>query len=161
MLIFGVVFVVFGVLMLLAHRKIKGISENDPSAPKPLKIQAVLSGVLIFFGLVFVLAGSGGEKETEKAAAAVEAVEVVADSRAIALVRATQKSPKARESRTAPLSGGVAVLSDNQAGYWVKGGVVYATNGVAKSWSESVAYAPAEIDQAHIEKAISDHYGER
>lgn len=57
---------------------------------------------------------------------------------------------------TGPLLGGTAVLVNGFAGYWLKDGVVFATNGVAKGHSDKieVPYAPPSVDQTAVEKAI-------
>lgn len=50
--------------------------------------------------------------------------------------------------------GGRAVLLNNLGAYWVKDGVVYALNGLAKSYSPSVEYGPVGLDYEDVERAI-------
>jgi len=45
-----------------------------------------------------------------------------------------------RNYESGPLEDGTAVLVDDLAAYWVKGGTVYAANGHAKAWSPSISY---------------------
>lgn len=77
------------------------------------------------------------------------------DSHAVSLVQSTQTEPAAHKLRTAPFRGGVAVIANGTAGYWVFNDVVYATNGVAKGWSPDIKYSLPAIDQASIEEAIT------
>ncbi|XPV75170.1 MAG: hypothetical protein ACNI27_11055 [Desulfovibrio sp.] len=57
------------------------------------------------------------------------------------------------------LAGGKAILV-NDAGYWVKDGVIYTTNGVANSYSPGISYAPPSINQSLVEKAVAGQLGE-
>jgi type IV pilus assembly protein PilM len=63
-------------------------------------------------------------------------------------------SISAKKFRTGPLSNGTAVLVDDQAAYWVKDGTVYAANGVAKTWSPNIKYAPTGIDIDSVKQAV-------
>lgn len=106
---------------------------------------------IILGGILFVSC-SPDEKETPAVSYKHQM-----DSNAIGLVRATQNAPKGEHFITAPLNGGVAVIADEYAGYWVKDKKVYATNGVASNWSVNIEYSPPEIDQMKIIKAIETH----
>lgn len=79
------------------------------------------------------------------------------DSIAISLVRKTQTEKKGSQFVTAPLHGGVAVIADGHAGYWVNNKIVYATNGIAKNWSPGIEYSPPEIDQMKIISTIESY----
>ncbi|WP_419787331.1 hypothetical protein [Pseudodesulfovibrio sp.] len=49
---------------------------------------------------------------------------------------------------------GTAVLINDQVGFWVKDGTVYATNGLARQWAPLAAYSPPSVSQFAIEEAI-------
>ncbi len=59
------------------------------------------------------------------------------------------------EYEAAELEGGVAVLVNDFGAYWVRDGVVYAANGVAKTWSPALDYSPTGIDIDTIEDSIN------
>jgi hypothetical protein len=80
------------------------------------------------------------------------------DSLAIRLVLETQKDQRAKKSITAPYRGGVAVLSENSASYWVYKNIVYSVNGIASNWSPSISYAPPAIEHNDIIKAIEAYH---
>ena len=61
------------------------------------------------------------------------------------------------QSKAVPLEGGIAVLLDDIAAYWVKDEVVYAANGMAKMYSREIKYVPnAEIDYAIVNEKIDN-----
>ena len=64
------------------------------------------------------------------------------DSSAVSAVKRsmTAVSSSGRSYRTGSLEGGTAVLVGDAA-YWVRSGVVYAANGIAKTWSPGISYA--------------------
>lgn len=51
------------------------------------------------------------------------------------------------------LYGGTAVLINDEVGFWVKDGIVFAANGLAHNWGVSMSYSPPSVDQATVEKA--------
>ena len=51
--------------------------------------------------------------------------------------------------------GGVAVVINKAAGYWVKDGKVFAVNGIAKNFSPAIDYAPQEITWSKVENAFN------
>jgi len=53
----------------------------------------------------------------------------------------TNTSASGQNYQTGPLEGGTAVLVDDMAAYWVSGGIVFAANGLAKTWSPTTSYA--------------------
>ena len=56
---------------------------------------------------------------------------------------------------TGRLRGGIAVLVDGQAAYWVdQAGRVHAANGFAKTWSPQIDYAPAGVDIESVTTAV-------
>ena len=54
------------------------------------------------------------------------------------------------------LQGGTAVWIGDPGAYWVKDGVVYAANGIAKAWSPNISYAPVGIDFDSVKEACRD-----
>lgn len=78
------------------------------------------------------------------------------DAQAISAVQATIKKQRSAMGsfRTAPLNGGVAVLSSRDWAYWVKDGSVYAANGLAMSASPNIPTAPGGVGLSEIESAI-------
>lgn len=59
-----------------------------------------------------------------------------------------------KKIQAADLLGGVAVLVDFNAAYWVKDGVVRAANGWAKTWSPALKYTGNDIHIKTVEAAI-------
>ncbi len=78
------------------------------------------------------------------------------DAKAISAVKATiEKQRNAMGTfKTAPLNGGVAVLSSRDWAYWVKDGKVYAANGLARGASPNIPIAPTGVGFSEIESAI-------
>jgi hypothetical protein len=60
------------------------------------------------------------------------------------------------QSKAVPLEGGIAVLLDDRAAYWVKDDVVYAANGEAKMYSRGIKYAPMEISYQEVKEAVDN-----
>ena len=73
---------------------------------------------------------------------------------ALSAVLETIPQGQAHTWETGQLNDGVAVVVNGTAGYWVKDGTVYATNGIAKNWSSGIEYSPAEISQSNVEAAV-------
>ena len=71
-------------------------------------------------------------------------------------VLATIPEDQAHTWDIAALDDGIGIIVNGSAGYWVKDGVVYAVNGIAKNMSPSVAYAPAEITWLTLEQSIQE-----
>jgi len=60
-----------------------------------------------------------------------------------------------RKIETVNIEGGTGVLIDDLGAYWVKDGVAYAVNGMAKSWSPSIEYARnSKVSHNSIQDAI-------
>lgn len=111
---------------------------------------------LIIRGALLITCSSGDVKKSETAVNA----EVSSDSHALPWSAQTQRKPKATEPVAPDLDGGVTVHTDNNAGYWVKDGKVYITNGIPLNWSTSAGHSPEKISQPLIEETVSEHYGE-
>ena len=74
---------------------------------------------------------------------------------AIAAVKQTFRAGQRYERiRTAPFRGGVAVLVDKDAAYWVGDGKVHAANSTASIWSPGLPWSPTGIHLISIQKAI-------
>ncbi|WP_257274259.1 hypothetical protein [Endozoicomonas sp. SESOKO4] len=56
---------------------------------------------------------------------------------------------------TGQVDGGVAVVVNGSAGYWVKDGEVFAANGIARNMSPGVEFAPSGIDWKKIASATN------
>jgi hypothetical protein len=56
-----------------------------------------------------------------------------------------------------PLGEGTAVLVNDVAAYWVRGGTVYGCNPNALAWSPGIALAPAGCDLFAVERAVLRH----
>ena len=83
--------------------------------------------------VLLVMAMTAGCSESSSSSGGNSAVSAVKRSM-------TAVSSSGRSYRTGPLEGGTAVLVGDAA-YWVKSGVVYAANGIAKTWSPGISYA--------------------
>ncbi len=74
---------------------------------------------------------------------------------AVKLVGATiDKFCRVEVFKWADFDGGVAVLADGVAAYWVCGGKVYAANDIAKGWSPGIEGAPLGIDHKTVAIAV-------
>jgi len=103
----------------------------------------------LWFSLVVVLVGVILTGCTESSGSS--------ESSAVSAVKRsmTAVSSSGRSYRTGSLEGGEAVLVGDAA-YWVKGGVVYAANGIAKTWSPGVSYASSSsISYNSVRQAVN------
>ena len=131
------VLMIVGVVLALVA--LIGISSKKASAEAGLKPKQ--AGGLIVFGLVLALFGYGLK---------VDSVE----GPGLKAVLATIPEGQAHSWETGQFNDGVAVVINGSAGYWVKDGIAYAVNGVAKTLSSDIEYAPVEITWLKVEEAI-------
>ncbi|WP_067522461.1 hypothetical protein [Endozoicomonas ascidiicola] len=137
---FGGILLVLGFLVFLfaGLAKLKG-KEVANVKPEESKKMMVLGAILIVVGLW----SSSGDDGPSMGSAVIDVMSVIPDSKS-----------SVHNYISGDLNEGVAVVINETAGYWVKDGVVYAANGIAKNMAPGVDYAPVEITQAKVEAAV-------
>ncbi|PJE77449.1 hypothetical protein CI610_03626 [invertebrate metagenome] len=128
--------IIGGLLVLFAGI---GVSNKKAAAEAGLKPKQA-AGVIVF-GLVLSAFGYGLK---------VDSVE----GPGLQAVLATIPEGQAHTWETGQFNDGVAVVINGAAGYWVKDGVAYAVNGVAKNLSSGVDYAPSGVSWLKVEEAV-------
>ncbi|WP_257293633.1 hypothetical protein [Endozoicomonas sp. YOMI1] len=127
--------IVGGLLVLFAGI---GISNKKAAAEAGLKPKQAV-GVIVF-GVVLSAVGYGLR---------VDSVE----GPGLQAVLATIPDGQAHSWETGQLHDGVAVVVNGSAGYWVRDGVAFAVNGVAKNLSPELEYARSVV-WSEIEAAV-------
>lgn len=123
------------------------VEEKSEESKKVKKKKTLIGcGVLVVIIIILILAVSistcqGGSEDP------------YADD--IAAVKDSITANVAQAYEAGPLQGGTAILVNDFAAYWVKDGVVYAANGVARMWSPAIPVAPTGIDIDSVEEAVN------
>lgn len=153
----GWVFMVVG--GLLAASALYGLLNTE--VRKSSKVKPWLSVTIAVIGVLIALFGYGLksaiDQKEQQSIAEVEPLEMAVDHRqAIASVGLTLRGQNIPDLnyKAGDLQGGVAVVAKGTAGYWVKDGVVYAVNGIAKNWSPGIEFSPAEITWSKVEEVV-------
>ena len=102
-------------------------------------LMAAFVGLLLFN---YFKSGSSSEPDKPRDSAAVSAVKL-----AIGL------NANVDEFKECPIRGGVGVLVDDMAVYWVMNGVAHTANGFAMTWSPSAPKAPIGINLYSVQDA--------
>ena len=136
--VFGVALFVCG---FMAYKKKKEVARVKPEQAK-----VVMGGALV------LLAFSGWmaeppvtEKPVGSSAAVVESSSDVTSGEAVTEVLMTipDRKSSVHKYTTGELNGGMAVVVNDTAGYWVKDGKAFAVNGTAKNMSPGIQYSKA------------------
>ena len=118
--------------------------------------------IILFFSAVFSERKPTSEASPTKSSASEKAEQKNSGSEALGIVKRSYTSARSsdKQYKVAPLNGGTAILVDDLAAYWVKGGKLYAANGWAKTWSKNIEYAPTGIDFTSVKKAVDSPFNQ-
>jgi len=113
-------------------------------------------GTLITLTALFMMVPGCSNQSGTESVTSSQSRSASVTSDAVSAVKSTMSatSPSGRTYQSASLQGGIAVLVDSLAAYWVKDNQVYAANGFAKTWSPVVPYSPAGIDFDSVSEAV-------
>ncbi len=125
-------------LFVCAFRAKKNEKEIGKVKPEDAKSMMIMAVVLLCVG-IWMAAPSD---EPSQGGAITDVLMTIPDS-----------DSSVHDFVTGDLQGGVAVVINKSAGYWVKDGKVFAVNGIAANMSPGIEYAPQEIDWAKVEQA--------
>ena len=118
------------------------IGLSNPKAAKEAGLETKKGIGLIAFGLVLALFGYGLKLDS-------------VEGPGLKTVLATIPDGEAHSWETGQFNDGVAVVINGAAAYWVKDGIAYAVNGVAKTLSTDIDYAPSDVSWLNIEDAVN------
>lgn len=110
---------------------------------RKLLIVAIISVSLLITGLI-----AGCDSSNENYDDKIDAVQKT-------MIALSWDNVLANDYEVGDLEDGVAVLVNVMAAYWVKDDVVYAANGIAKTWSPNLDYSPVGIDFNTVEDAVN------
>jgi len=113
-------------------------------------VKKKIVGIMIFvIAIVVVIGLTTGDNTTNSNDFNSEIV-LVQDS----MTAVSADTIYAWEYQAGELEEGVAILVNNNGAYWVKDNIVYAANGLAKSWSPNLAYSPTGIDLDTVKDSV-------
>ena len=136
---FGIILLVLGILLLVVCVRVQMTQQAYKKVtPEKAKIGIINSSLLTAAGLWLVL--SGGPSHGE---AITEVLRSIPDS-----------ETSVHNYLTGDLAGGVAVVVNKSAGYWVKDGNVYSVNGIASNLAPAISQAPEEITWLKIVETV-------